>query len=446
MRLADTIAAIATAAGRAGIGVVRISGPGARRISKQMTGRELQPRQATLCSFVDVDGVAIDSGIAILFSGPNSYTGEDVLELQGHGGGAVLRLLLQRCCELGARLAEPGEFTRRAFLNDKLDLLQAESVADLIDASSAAAARSAMRSLGGEFSRQIHDVRDGLIELRAQVEAAIDFPEEDIDFIAHSNALARLTALLNALAALVNNAVQGSLLRQGVTAVLLGPPNVGKSSLMNRLAEEEVAIVTAIPGTTRDALRHELVIEGVPIHVVDTAGLRESDDPVERAGINRTWREIGLADIALEVVDASSPHETAPAELSQRVPASATKILIINKIDLIGAAPKRAAQNQRQAVWVSAKTGRGLELLRSAILEAAGWQCTQEAPFMARERHVVALRDAQSALAQAGAQAERLELFAEELRQAQRALGAITGETTADDLLGEIFSRFCVGK
>lgn len=446
MHRADTIVAVATAGGRAGIGVVRLSGPTVRQIAPQICSRALSPRHATLVSFLAEDRHALDRGIAILFEAPNSYTGEDILELHGHGGTAVLRLLMQRCVDLGARPAEPGEFTKRAFLNGKLDLVQAESVADLIDASSAAAVRSAMQSLSGAFSDQVQMLAAELLEIRARIEAVLDFPEEEIDVVANANLMERVDRMRIRLRKLLRDAAQGSLLREGTRAVLVGRPNVGKSSLMNRLAREEVAIVTDIPGTTRDALRYELVIEGVPVHVVDTAGLRTGGDQVERLGIERTIAEVAKADIAILVADgAVDDGESSFAELTV-VPSKSKILRVINKIDLSGQEPRLVTQDGAASVWVSAKTGEGMELLRQAILELAGWQSQEEAPFMARERHLLALQEADKSLHAAQRASTQLELFAEELRLAHMALGRITGETTADDLLGEIFSRFCIGK
>jgi len=442
---ADTIAAVATAPGRAGIGIVRVSGPAAAAIARSIAGRELAPRVATSCRFRDGNGEAIDEGIALFFSAPRSYTGEDVLELQGHGGPVVQQRLMRRCFELGARAAEPGEFTRRAFLNDKIDLLQAESVADLIDASSEQAARGAMRSLAGEFSLRIDGLTRALTELRALVEAALDFPEEDIEFIEKADVKSRLGALLHELESIALVAQQGKLLREGARAVLIGRPNVGKSSLMNRLAGDEVAIVTEIPGTTRDALRHELLIEGIPLHVIDTAGLRESADAVERIGIDRTWREVGEADIAMLVTETGQDLTVDDRKILGKLPAAIKKVFIFNKIDLTQEQAAMRAGVYGVEVRVSAKTGEGLALLRQALLESVGWQPAGEAQFLARERHLQALAIARRAIAAAMASAAP-ELLAEELRLAQQALSGITGEFTADDLLGEIFTRFCLGK
>lgn len=447
MRPADTIAAVATAPGRAGIGVVRVSGPAVRNILEAMTGRVPPPRTAVLSDFVDARRQTIDRGIALFFPAPHSYTGEDVLELQGHGGPAVLRLLLDRCLELGARPAQAGEFTQRAFLNDKLDLAQAESVADLIDASSAAAARGAMRSLSGEFSVRVQGLNRGLVELRALVEASLDFPDEEIDFLDRSDALGKLEQLRTDLAALKHAAGQGRILREGTRVVLIGQPNVGKSSLLNRLAGDDLAIVTEIPGTTRDPLRHELVLEGVPVHVIDTAGLRESQDLVERIGIERAWQEIRQADIALLVIDVTRGLADEDLRILAQLPTRIIKLFIFNKIDISGIAAGETQAREHGEIWLSAKTGQGVDLLRSAILRGAGWQPSGEAQFVARARHLHALTEAEAALARAAEQKPvALELFAEELRLAQLALGKITGGMTADDLLGEIFSRFCIGK
>ena len=443
---ADTIAAVATATGRAGIGVVRVSGPDTRQLASSLTGHLPAVRHATLSEFRDADGAVIDRGIAIFFAAPHSYTGEDTLEIQAHGGTAILRMLLRRCIELGARVAEPGEFTKRAFLNDRMDLAQAESVADLIDASSADAVRSAQRSLAGEFSQRIVVIRDRLIEIRTVFEGVLDFPEEEVELINHYGVLEKLDALHEDVAVLVSSAKQGNLLREGVQVVLTGAPNVGKSSLMNRLADEEVAIVTEVPGTTRDILRRELVVSGLPVHVIDTAGLRFSEDPVERIGVERSLQQIGQADIVLEVRDAASARGDHPGEVSFQLAKGARKILIINKIDLTGEASRMISEDHGETVWLSARTGAGVELLAEAMLRASGRKVTDEVPFMARERHIVALGEASDHIARARNVVERMELCAEELRLAQRALGEITGEFSADDLLGEIFSRFCIGK
>ncbi|UCH49452.1 MAG: tRNA uridine-5-carboxymethylaminomethyl(34) synthesis GTPase MnmE [Betaproteobacteria bacterium] len=446
MPTADTIAAVATAYGRAGIGVVRVSGPETQQLGVALMGRVPTKRQATLSEFRDADGVVIDRGIALFFPAPRSYTGEDVLEIQAHGGVALLRMLLRRCVELGARVAEPGEFTKRAFLNDKMDLAQAESVADLIDASSTDAVRSAQRSLAGEFSQQISGIREQLIEVRALFEAVLDFPEEEVELIDRYGVVQKLDLLRDNLSTLSESATQGNLLREGVQVVLTGAPNVGKSSLMNRLAEEEVAIVTEVPGTTRDVLRRELVVSGLPVHVIDTAGLRESDDPVERIGVERSLRQVGQADIVLEVREAVNPTAVATDEVPIELGEGTNKILIINKIDLVGEAPRTAVEDGCETVWLSAKTGAGLDELRQTLLRASGREVTDEVPFMARERHIACLRRALGHVNRARDEIDRLELCAEELRLAQRDLDEITGEFSADDLLGEIFSRFCIGK
>jgi len=443
---ADTIAAVATAPGRAGIGVVRVSGPAVRAIIAGILGSTPGPRVATLCDFRDARGRIIDRGLALFFPTPNSYTGEDVLELHAHGGAAVLRLVLQSCLDLGARPAQPGEFTRRAFLNDKLDLAQAESVADLIDASSEAAARGAMRSLAGEFSARVGHLVSSLVDLRSLVEATLDFPDEEIDFLARGDAFERLAQLRAELGELRRAAGQGRILREGARCVLIGQPNVGKSSLLNRLAGDEVAIVTEIPGTTRDPLRHELLFEGVPVHVIDTAGLRESEEPVEKMGIERAWREIEQADLALIVVDVTRGMADADYMILSRLPEKITKLFVFNKIDISGESPSARVLQSRIELRVSAKTGAGLDLLCAHVLQAVGWRPAEEAQFMARERHLRALQQAEVALARATSQFKAIELLAEELRLAQQSLGEITGQFTADDLLGEIFSRFCIGK
>ncbi|HEX4985914.1 MAG TPA: tRNA uridine-5-carboxymethylaminomethyl(34) synthesis GTPase MnmE [Burkholderiales bacterium] len=445
MRNADTVVAIATAPGRAGIGVVRVSGSKVREISVAIVRRALRPRRATLCDFVDARANVLDRGIAVFYPAPNSYTGEDVLELQGHGGLAVLQLVMRRCLELGARPAQPGEFTQRAFLNDKLDLAQAESVADLIEASSEAAARSALRSLTGEFSGRVHELTRSLVDLRMLIEATLDFPEEGIDFLARANVPQKLQAIRDGVASLLERAAQGRLLREGISVVIIGRPNVGKSSLMNRLAQQELAIVTDVPGTTRDTLRHEILMEGVPIHLVDTAGLRETADVVESLGIERTWHEARGAAIALVLVDAGEGITDADRQILSTLPESTNKIIIFNKIDITGDQPARADSAQGPTVRLSVRTGAGLDLLQAAILDAAGWRPADENLFSARERHLQALREAAVALEMAALE-DSPELIAEGLRIAQQALGRITGEFSADDLLGEIFSRFCIGK
>jgi tRNA modification GTPase len=442
----DPIAAIATAHGRAGIGVVRISGRSLATLAGELMGGLPPPRRATRAVFRDARGAAIDDGIALYFPAPHSYTGEDVLELHGHGGPVVLQVLLRRALELGARLAEPGEFTRRAFLHDKIDLAQAEAVADVIDAATETAARCAVRSLQGEFSAAIGVLRGELVELRMLVEATLDFPEEEIDSLDRADARARLQRLRTSLGDTLSRAQQGSLLRTGLHVVLAGQPNVGKSSLLNRLAGEELAIVTPIPGTTRDSVRQAIQIEGVPLNVVDTAGLRESRDEVERLGIQRTWSEIERADLLLLVVDARQGVTAADEAIAARLPQRLRRVVVHNKIDLVGAAARAVEQDGATAVHLSAKTGAGIDLLRKVLLAHAGWQSAEESVFIARERHLVALRRAAERLDAAAGEVASPELFAEELRLAQNELGAITGEFTADDLLGEIFARFCIGK
>jgi len=446
---ADTIAAIATAPGRGGVGVIRISGSNLLPFAFALTGKTPKPRHATLADFRAADGAAVDSGILLFFPGPHSFTGEDVLELQGHGGPVVMQMLLARCLDFGARLAEPGEFSRRAFLNGKLDLAQAEAVADLIDAATASAARSAVRSLQGEFSQAIHALTDELINLRMLVEATLDFPDEDIDFLKAADAFGRLERLQLKLAEIFDRAGQGKLLQAGLHVVLAGQPNVGKSSLLNRLAGDELAIVTPVAGTTRDALRSTIQIEGIPLHIIDTAGLRETEDEVEKIGIERSWREIERADVVLLLVDARSGVGEADREILARLPARLQRVTVYNKIDLSGAVAERHDEADGVAISLSAKANQGIELLRSELLRIAGWHPAEDV-FIARERHLRALAAAQEHIAAADrvVRSERpaLELFAEELRLAQRALGEITGEFSADDLLGVIFSRFCIGK
>jgi len=442
----DVIAAIATAQGRAGIGIVRVSGRDLEHFASQLLGAKPAARTATRATFRSAAGEPIDDGIALFFPAPASYTGEDVLELQGHGGPVVLQLVLRRCLELGARVAEPGEFSRRAFLNDKLDLAQAEGVADLIDAATEAAARSALRSLRGEFSARIHSFSQQLVELRALVEATLDFPEEDIDPLDSENARRRLSRLQEEVGRSLALGRQGSLLRSGLQVVLAGQPNVGKSSLLNRLAGEELAIVTEIPGTTRDLVRQTIQIEGVPINIIDTAGLRDTDDAIEAIGVARAWEAIGQADAMLLVVDARDGVTAADLAIRDRLPAKLTPVMVLNKIDLSGDAPRAEEERQGWRVNVSAKTGAGIDGLRRTLLKLAGWQPEGGDIFMARERHLVALEHVATALKRAAHSALRAELFAEELRLAQRELDSITGEVSADELLGEIFGRFCVGK
>ena len=449
----DTIAAIATAPGRGGVGIIRVSGSNLLPFAFALTGKQPKARYATLANFKAADGSTVDSGILLFFPNPHSFTGEDVLELQGHGGPIVMQMLLARCLDLGARLAEPGEFSRRAFLNGKMDLAQAEAVADLIDAATASAARSAVRSLQGEFSRAIGELNEELINLRMLVEATLDFPEEDIDFLKAADAFGRLQRLQEKLAEIFDRAGQGKLLQSGLYVVLAGQPNVGKSSLLNRLAGDDLAIVTPIAGTTRDALRSTIQIEGIPLHIIDTAGLRETDDVVEKIGIERSWQEIERADVVLLLVDARDGIGDADREILGKLPARLQRITVYNKIDLAGRAPERHDEHDAHgdaiAISMSAKAGLGIELLRSELLRIAGWHHAEDV-FIARERHLRALASAQEHIASArrvvASAFPALELFAEELRLAQHALGEITGEFTADDLLGFIFSRFCIGK
>ncbi len=391
------------------------------------------------------EGSVIDRGLLLYFPAPHSFTGEDVLELHAHGGPVVLHMLLGRCLELGARIAEPGEFTRRAYLNGKIDLAQAEAVIDLIDAETQTAARSAVRSLQGEFSREIRALLDELIALRVLVEATLDFPDEEIDFLAAADAFGRLARMDERLQRVFARAQQGRLQRSGLHVVLAGQPNVGKSSLLNRLAGDELAIVTAHPGTTRDLVRGTLSIEGIPLHVIDTAGLRETSDEVEKIGIERSWRELERADVVVQLVDARLGVGVEDRAIADRLPAGLLRITVENKIDLAKRQPERQESASGVRLALSAKTGEGIELLRQELLRLAGWQPT-EAVFIARERHLAALRETAAHLCEARALTSHLELFAEELRLAQFALSAITGEFTPDELLGEIFSRFCIGK
>ncbi len=442
----DTIAAIATAPGRGGVGVVRISGRRVQELMRAIVGRSLPPRQAIVARFRDAAGHAIDHGIALHFSAPASYTGEDVLELQAHGGPVVLQLLLKRCLELGARVAAPGEFTQRAFLNDQLDLAQAESVADLIDASTAEAARCAMRSLEGEFSERINALVRDLVDLRVLVEATLDFPEEEVDFLQPAQLRKRLGAIAERVDNVLSAARQGSMLREGLRVVLLGEPNVGKSSLLNRLAGEDIAIVTDIPGTTRDTIHQSIELAGVPVYLVDTAGLRTSEDPVEKIGVARAWQASQKADLAVVLLDASRMDPAGAERIRERLPANLPIVTVVNKIDLVGEAPRCEDSAADPRVWISAKEGTGIDLLRHALLAAVGWREGTEGVFLARARHVAAIDEARRCVDEATNHAAALELLAEHLRQAQTALSRVVGEFTADDLLGEIFSRFCIGK
>jgi tRNA modification GTPase len=447
----EPIVAIATAPGRGAVGIVRASGRSLGALIEAVCGQRLLPRHASYLAFRDAAGRPIDQGLAIHFPAPHSYTGEDVLELQAHGGPVVLQLLLARCLEagrnIGLRVAEPGEFTERAFLNDKLDLAQAEAVADLIDASTEAAARSASRSLAGAFSEEIGVLRERLVRLRMLVEATLDFPEEEIDFLRQADAQGQLDDALSAVDAVLDHARQGALLREGIKVVLAGQPNVGKSSLLNALAGAELAIVTPVPGTTRDKVRETIQIEGVPLHVIDTAGLRDTHDEVERIGVARSWSEIEVADAILFLHDLTRHDDRGYAEqdavIAERLPADRV-LHVFNKADAV------AQRLLPEGILVSALTGTGLDTLRRALLERAGWHAQPEGVFIARTRHVQALRRTREHLQEAQAQlavpSPALELLAEDLRLAHDALGEITGTFTADDLLGEIFSRFCIGK
>lgn len=450
----ETIAAVATAQGRGGVGIVRVSGPLASTLAQAICLRELKPRYAHYGPFFAGAEQVLDEGLALYFPGPNSFTGEDVLELQGHGGPVVLDLLLRRCVQLGARLARPGEFSERAFLNDKLDLAQAEAIADLIEASSEQAARNALRSLQGEFSRRVHGLTELLISLRIYVEAAIDFPEEEIDFLADGHVLNLLDGVRTDLSGVLREAGQGALLRDGMTVVIAGRPNAGKSSLLNALAGREAAIVTEIAGTTRDVLREHIHIDGMPLHVVDTAGLRNTEDQVERIGVERALKAIGEADRILLVVDATAPEADDPFALwpeflAQR-PDPAKVTLIRNKADLSGESVVLEVCNDGHVtISLSAKSAEGLDLLREHLKACMGYEQTSESSFSARRRHIEALRQASTHLEHGYAQltlAGAGELLAEDLRMAQQALGEITGAFSSDDLLGRIFSSFCIGK
>ncbi len=461
----DPIVAVATAPGRGAVGIVRVSGRGLQPLAHALCGRALAMRHATYTPFLDEAGHTIDQGLALYFEAPHSYTGEDVLELQAHGGPVVLQMLLQRCLQAasalglqGFRLAEPGEFTRRAFLNDKLDLAQAEAVADLIDAGTEAAARSAARSLQGEFSQRIDELAQRVLHLRMLVEATLDFPEEDIDFLQKADAQGQLDGIESTLRAVLAQTRQGVLLREGLRVVMAGQPNVGKSSLLNALAGQDVAIVTPIAGTTRDRIEQALQIEGVPLQVVDTAGLREPDhaaDEVERIGIERSWEAIRTADAVLHVRDLSrmgvadydAADEAIARQLAQHGVAAERVLVVMNKADALQGMHAGLVQ---EALHTSALTGLGLAELRQALLERAGWQALPEGVALARTRHLQALNrcaeHVQAAQLQLQAPSPALDLLAEELRLGHQALGEITGQLSADDLLGVIFSSFCIGK
>ncbi|MBS1187961.1 MAG: tRNA modification GTPase TrmE [Burkholderiaceae bacterium] len=452
------IVAIATPAGRGGVGVIRISGKNIDPLIQTLFGKvALQPRRASYQPFKSADGSIIDQGLALYFKAPHSYTGEDVLELQAHGGTMVMQMLLERCLEagvaIGLRLAEPGEFTRRAFMNDKLDLAQAEAVADLIDASTEAAVRSASRSLSGVFSKSIHELVAQITNLRLLVEATLDFPEEAIDFFQKTDAGEQLVKIQSALDAVFTQAAQGALLREGLNVVLAGPPNVGKSSLLNALAGADVAIVTPIAGTTRDKVMETIQIEGVPVNLIDTAGIRASDDAgdeVERIGIERTWSEVGRADVILHLLDADRGPTRTDEEIADGFPEGVPVIRVWNKIDLSGHKPAVDVMEGLSSVYLSSYEKTGIDLLRAELLRIAGWQPSGESLYLARERHLIALKNAHEhldlAVARAAENDQALDLFAEELRLMQEQLGNITGAVSSDDLLGMIFSRFCIGK
>ncbi len=452
--VSDTIAALATPPGRGGVGIIRISGPLVARIAEHIVGHLPTPRQAEYLPFRADNGEPLDTGLALYFPSPHSFTGEDVLELQGHGGPVVMDLLLQRCLSLGARVARPGEFSERAFLNDKMDLTQAEAVADLIDCASAQAARLALRSLQGAFSERVHELVATLTELRMYVESAIDFPEEEIDFLGDGQVQTRLDAVQARLNETQATAQQGNLLREGMTVVIAGRPNAGKSTLLNALSGRETAIVTDIPGTTRDVLREQIQIDGLPLHIIDTAGLHDSEDAVEQEGIRRAWTEIEAADRILFLHDVTQDFDAQEQALLARLATAGPAITMVqNKVDLLAVASVDLSvalfEEQVEVLKVSAQSGEGLAALREHLKTCVGYEASGEGQFMARRRHLDALAQAQTHLQQGQIQLQEFaagELLAEELRQAQQALGEITGEVTADELLGEIFSSFCIGK
>lgn len=450
----DTITAVATAPGRAGVGIVRVSGPSARTVAAALLHFEPRARHAHYTPFFDAEGQQLDEGIALFFPGPNSFTGEDVVEFQGHGGPVVLDLVLAATLAAGARLARPGEFSERAFLNDKLDLAQAEAIADLIDSTSEQAARCALRSLQGQFSQQVQSLVEALIQLRIYVEAAIDFPEEEIDFLADGKVAADLNDIRLRLDHLLSEARQGTLMQEGMNVVIAGRPNAGKSSLLNALAGRDAAIVTDVEGTTRDVLRERIHIDGMPLHIIDTAGLRQSTDEVERIGIARAWQEIRQADRILLLVDAQQSNAEEPAaiwpDFVEQLPPQAPITIVRNKIDLTGeAAGLGLNSHQIPVIRLSARDQQGLEALREHLKECMGYQAGGEGGFIARRRHLEALLKAKDDLEQGAQQLNGFgagELLAEDLRAAQDALGEITGTVTSDDLLGRIFSSFCIGK
>lgn len=445
----DTIAAIATAPGNGGVGIVRVSGPDARRIGEGIAGQSLTPRLALYTPFKHSDGALIDQGIALYFANPNSFTGEDIVELQGHGGSIVMQQLLQECLSLGARLAKPGEFSERAFLNNKIDLAQAEAIADLISSSSEQAAKAALSSLKGEFSSQVHQLVEQLITLRIYVEAAIDFPEEEIDFLSDGHVANQLEGIRRQFKTISDAAQQGKLMRDGMTLVLIGQPNVGKSSLLNRFTGEETAIVTAQAGTTRDVLREHIHIDGMPVHIVDTAGLRDTDDIVEQEGIRRAKQALASADHVLVLVDAQTGLGDSEQQALNELPQSLSATLVINKTDLADYSPNNLPGNIHSSIKISAKQGDGLTELKNHLKQKMGYNGGETAAFSARQRHLDALSSARQHVENSAVQLYEFaagELVAEELKLAQNALQEITGEFTSDDLLGEIFSSFCIGK
>ena len=445
----NTIAAISTAPGAGGIGVVRVSGPLALEIGQKISGAILVPRIANFHNFKDLNGTLIDQGLILFFSAPHSFTGEDIIELQCHGGTVVTQSILNLCLKNGAKLAEPGDFTKRAYLNNKIDLAQAESVADLINASTEEAALGAVNSLSGKFSLEINNLLKNLIELRMYVEACLDFPEEDIDFISEGNVKDKLQHLSETMMHIMQAASQGQLLRDGISLVLVGQPNVGKSSLLNQLSGEDKAIVTDIPGTTRDAITSDINLNGMPLNIIDTAGLRETDDPIEKFGIEKTWSSLEKGHVALFLVEASKGITDYEQSILGRLPKDIKQIWIFNKIDLLNSKAKLQQLNNDQIVYMSAKTGEGLDLLKQAILNEVGFKENSEGSenkFIARKRHLEALENVHHSLQNAQLNIASAELVAEELTIAQKYLSSITGEFSSDDLLGEIFSQFCIGK
>jgi len=440
----DTIVAIATPSGRGGVGIIRISGPKVVDIAQQILGSLPNPFTASHRLFKDNQQQTLDDGVAIYFPGPKSFTGEDVLELQGHGGQVVLDMLMERCLELGARVARPGEFSERAFLNDKLDLTQAEAIADLIDSGSEQAARSALRSLQGDFSKAINSLLIKMIEMRVYVEAALDFPEEEIDFLADKSVMLRMNSIKDQLKEITEKATQGSLLRNGLSLVIIGEPNAGKSSLLNTLSGNESAIVTNIAGTTRDVLHESINLDGMPLHLIDTAGLRESDDEVEKIGIERAWKEVEKADIALLLLGDEESSKNSE-EIVSKLPDSLPLIVVQNKIDL----SNQEMGKYNNKIFISVKKKLGIDVLKDELKQVMGYQSNSEDTFIARRRHLKALENTQVLVDNAEIQLVEFnagELMAEELRLAQDELGQITGKFTSDDLLGEIFSSFCIGK